>query len=213
MEGKNRPQIHRIIPTKRYSIQEAKQFFLAKQYTPPAAQHKWNQPIHFNWEAQYKLAKKMTIETKLQAFQFTILHRTVAHRRRLYFKRCVKSPYCMCNTGTHDTIEHRFLECKDVQPIWEYYQKKMFKLTNYRPLININSCLLGIVSKDTNVRNWNWIALQIKYFIHKCRLNDQIPNIVALEAMIKCQLKTLSYLAYKGKEKEDFKKQWAAWLQ
>ncbi len=93
MEGKRRPPLHKIIPAKVYSIQEAKQFFLAKQYTPPAAEQKWKQPIHFNWEAQYKLARKMTIETKLQAFQFTILHHTVAHRHRLYFKRCVSSPY------------------------------------------------------------------------------------------------------------------------
>ncbi len=154
----------------------------------------------------------MTIETKLQAFQFTILHRTVAHRRRLYFKRCVNSPYCMCNTGTHDTVEHRFLECREVQPIWQYYQNKMFRLTAYRPPINVNSCLLGIVSKDVNVRSWNWIALQIKYFIHTCRLKGEVPKTIAIDAMIQCQLKTLAYLAYKDKDKEEFRKQWAPWL-
>lgn len=79
----------------------------------PAAVVKWSSLMNLDtmdWKSVFNLPFKVTKETKLQAFQYSILHRFVPHKRLLYLQNLVTEETCD-HCGEIDTILHRFYEC------------------------------------------------------------------------------------------------------
>ncbi len=63
------------------------------------------------WKNIFCSAFHTTRETKLQSFQYRILHRTITYRKKLYDKKLVDSPnFLYCNNI--DDIKHFLLSCK-----------------------------------------------------------------------------------------------------
>ena len=61
------------------------------------------------------------MESKLQAFQFSIQHRFVVHNARLYKMGLVDSESCnLC--ARKDTIIHRYWDCRYVSVFWSYFE-------------------------------------------------------------------------------------------
>ncbi len=63
---------------------------------------------------------KHTESSKLQSFQYRILHRTITCRKKLYDMKLVDSPNCLyCNNI--DDIKHFLLSCEKTRNVWQSF--------------------------------------------------------------------------------------------
>ena len=70
-----------------------------------------------HWEQIFCLPFKCTIESRLQSFQFKILHRVAAHNYLLQKFGIVDSVSCSyCNSV--ETLEHKYYECPQILNFW-----------------------------------------------------------------------------------------------
>ena len=106
------------------------------------------------------------MESKLQAFQFSVLHRFVPHNSRLFKMRLTDSECCnLCSFK--DTILHRFWECSYVSVFWAYYQD-WYNKYNSQDMIALSAkdVLFGFFKEQSKYTK-NCCLLLAKYYIHK----------------------------------------------
>ena len=110
--------------------------------------------------------------TKLQSFQYRLLHRVITCNHWL-FKACIKpSPLCD-HCQADDTIEHFFLKCENVKLFWQRFKLWWDRIAkgNYILIdaLGDREILFGIsVSKKHFVINQ--ILIFAKKCIHDCKL-------------------------------------------
>ena len=161
---------------------EAKEVLIRGKYTKPAALTAWarsfpnaSQDDEF-WPNNFLLARKTAKETKLQVFQFKVLHRIIATRSFLHKAKLSDSPNCLNCDQVKESIEHLLLECPKVQAIWTHLLAKFNATEDMNLTLDPQNCLFGIKSSKKEIRKWNYIALILRFFIYKCRLNSQTPT-------------------------------------
>lgn len=90
------------------------------------AQAKWRSAFHDapaleDWPALYRNPFRVTRETRLQAFQFKILHRTLPCRSFLKAIQVVLSDACpFCSEK--DDVQHFLYHCRNTKRLWENIQ-------------------------------------------------------------------------------------------
>ena len=92
---------------------------LGIERTKPAAVRKWEGEGFSpkDWSDIFTVPYTCTKSTKLQSFQYQIIHRFTPTRRFLCIRKIVDSPACLRCKGV-DTIIHHFYDCPKVAKFW-----------------------------------------------------------------------------------------------
>ncbi len=144
-----------------------------------------------DWEPLFRLARKISNISKLQVFQFNLLHRNLPVNRSLTFKDIKTSPNCrLC--GQEESIEHLLLECRFALPIWIWLHNRINTAFDERFLITTPSCLLGAVPTCELIKRYNWLALQLKYYLYLCQRSETWPSIQAFQSVLSSTFRTLT---------------------
>lgn len=72
-------------------------FVSYKQQTIPTAEVRWTEELHVvqeHWPYMYTLPAACTFETKLRAFQYSIIHRYTPHKKVLFRQGLVTEETC-----------------------------------------------------------------------------------------------------------------------
>jgi len=96
--------------------------FCSYKSTPPTVQAKCegNYPsLSGEWTEIYALPFKVTLDTKLRAFQYRFLNRIVYANDKLFAFKVVDSPYCRFCKNEVESPEHLFFFCKVVDMFWK----------------------------------------------------------------------------------------------
>jgi hypothetical protein len=174
-----------------------------------AQREKWH--IHFNlnetdWQEIYKLAFKITQETKLQSFQFSLLYRFVPYKKRLCLMGLEEVNTCdYCELS--DTLIHRFVTCPTVMEFWgclETWWNECF------------SCTLHLSDKDIILGNFvqqtdyalNNIILNAKYYIHIQKCKKKIISFRCFQAILRNKIKEEAFILIKNKKGHTFYERW-----
>ena len=113
-----------IVDGKIINMQTVKPSFFYDLLIPsvtPTAQARWEADgVNFGnvWKKVYRRSFQVTTSTKLQSFQFKIIHRYFPTRRFLCIRNVVEDPFCD-NCGDVETIEHYFYACEHVKRFWQ----------------------------------------------------------------------------------------------
>ena len=130
----------------------------------------------------------MTTESKLQVFQYKILHRVIATKESLYRWNIVPSPnYPDCQSQL-ETVEHMLLQCPKTKDLWINVIRTMQENEKYKPEVSTNTMLLGLTSKRKEIRKWNYMALLTKFYIYRCRLNSKSINWQSCKAFLQYKI-------------------------
>ena len=112
------------------------------------------------------------MESKLQTFQFAILHKFIVHKAKLFKMQLVDSESCD-NCLEKDTIIHRFWECRDIKLFWNEMEEWWNTLyPNNTISLSAKIIILGFYWTKCKYSLNNCI-LQARYFIHKQLCNKQ----------------------------------------
>ena len=112
-----------------------------------------------------------------------------------------------------ENIEHLLLKCPHAAAIWtkmqEFFQEKE-QIAVPIP-INQSTVIFGQCSKDIVIRKWNYIALLVKFYIHRSRLNSNNLNWNGCKAFIMNRLEILIFNATLAKNDKE-KSKWQNWI-
>ena len=186
----------------------------------PSSIQKWSasystltQDPNQEWKNLFNSVFKYSRETKLQSFQFKIMHRTIACRHWLSNIRIIDSNICLFCKNDPDTIQHFFLLCENVNFVWVAYNKWWYGLTkeNIIDIAETNklqqNILLGFPDHSDKTLVLNFCILLAKYYIYTIKINKCnnffLPDYLIL---LKSKLKQEEYILKKNNKSHKFEK-------
>ena len=167
----------------------------------------------FDWEKIFCLPYKICRSTRLQSFQYRILHRIITCNQWLFNAKIKDNPNCeTCNCD--DTLEHFFVSCNEVRDFWSALNRLWNKRTSVLATtysITDTDIMFGILSSEKYVLNLNFILVLAKKYIHDCKMKS--PNITFLSflVLLRQELSFEEQICIKNQREQDFIEKWF-WL-
>ena len=180
--------------------------FVSKISSIPTAQKKYNEAFsthtfQLDWEKIYLLPFKTTLDTKLREFQYKILNRILYTNKMLFKFKKVDSPLCDFCEKELETIEHLFFHCTKVSMFWNDL-KSVLDSFNITIRFDIMNVLFGILDTDNISILVNYIILESKYFIYRCKLNKGCLCVSLLVDKFKKTFQTERFIAKRNNKRK-----------
>jgi len=181
---------------------------LKRHQSRTAAQKKYNEAFsthtsQLDWEKIYLLPFKTILDTKLREFQYIILKRILYTNNMLFKFKKVNSPLCDFCEKELETIEHLFFHCTKVCIFWNDLKVALNSL-NIAVRFDIKDVLFGVLDTDNTNILVNYILLESKYSIYRCKLNTGSLCIRLLVDRFKKTFQTERFIAKKKTTKSFF---------
>ena len=158
------------------------------------AKYTGEQIPHAEWSEIFSINFKCTIESRMRAFQYKILTRTLTTNRYLKFFKIVESDQCYFCKDSIETIEHLLWFCPVVSNFW----KDIFSVINNHLEVNIHlnskAILLGYQG-NKYPRLINHIFNIIKRYIYVTKCIERNLNLEIVLKMIKKHQQIEKYIA------------------
>ena len=156
-------------------------------FVPPVtSQNKWKIDIpeldETKWTLYYRLAKAMTLESKMHFFQYQILHRTLVTNSKLMYFGIKDNNNCTFCQTTKESILHLFWDCELVKEFWLSLCDFIKKNCNINLDINRRSILFGSLDCE---KSTNCILLWAKDYIYCCRCKEAKPECLGYQGVLK----------------------------
>lgn len=124
------------------------------------------------WSDIYKRPYKTARDTKLQAFQFRVVHRFLPCNRFLSNIRIKRTDTCsFC--PDEDTIQHFLFTCPTVQAFWKEVSSWFDRETDIQLNLSTRAYLFGVPESLPHAKNINFILLFTKFYIYRQKLFHQ----------------------------------------
>ena len=165
-----------IFNVSKLKSKDAYQLLLKENNRTPTCVHKWQESWSSFVDRKEQIFKRIyltTRETKLQSFQYHILHRTITCRKRLFDMRLINSNLCEICSDTIDTLPHFFLECRYIQEFWNSIKIWLCSISNdFDAIFQIDwkNILFGLDGCTDLTNVCNYIIVYAKYFIYRHRV-------------------------------------------
>ena len=181
--------------------------------TPANSQTKWitdcgNCANSIKWDKSYNLPFYCTRETKLQTFQFKLLHRRIATNNYLYKIGISLTDSCTFCEQTTETLIHLFWECEFVQKFWQDIQYWLIQ-HQVKPQdfsLNLPTCL-GLVDNTEDIL-LHHALLMGRYHIYSSKIKKTLPNLhIFSQTFLKCQ-EIEKCFAYKTNTVKKYNSKW-----
>lgn len=159
------------------SAKQAYKALLSTKKTESAAYPRWSRvgdpsfvTDREEWSRVCGRVYAPTRETKLQSFQFKILHAITPCRKFLRQIRITDDDLCP-HCGVTDDIPHFFFQCRLVHSFWITVSQWLSSQANIQlGHITRKEIILGVDSCSPNGAIANYILLHFRFYIHRQRL-------------------------------------------
>lgn len=150
---------------------------LAGKTTENTAYHRWR--LHDQstaiggWDEWGRVCRRVyqtTMETKLQSFQFKILHAITPCRKFLKQIRVANDDLCL-QCGKMDDLFHFFVHCSPVQALWTSVCRWARGHTHLSlDRISPKEIVLAVDNKSPKGGIINFMLLHFRFFVHRQKL-------------------------------------------
>jgi len=181
----------------------------------PNACKNWNNLLstEVDWPKVFKKTKKIK-EIKLRWFQMRIYYRILVTNSVL--KEMGLTPNNMCNfcKTEKDTIIHYLWQCPFSQRFWDQFVRTLKdNCDNCARLVA--SPTLVLFGSDENIvtdQGFDFLLIQAKFFVYKCRINKIKPDVCMFLKDLKNIYRQDMYAYYMEMNSERFGIKWASYL-
>ena len=160
----------------------------------PTANSRWEYQglVPEDWSVIYSIPYTCTASTKLQSFQYQVLHRYIPTRKFLHLRGIVDSARCI-NCDGIDSLVHYFFTCHTTCEFW----KTVFRFMNSRLRASRVRCtvmnvMFGVPDSLSVV---NLIILCGKHYVHTRKMRDQALCFNAFKSYLKYEYEAEKYVA------------------
>ena len=175
---------------------------------------KWSNILNLelNWKHIHSLTFKTTKNSKLQWFQYRIVHRILGTNNYLFKMNLATSDKCsLCSEGV-ETIEHLFWSCDKTNKLWEDLNQWIFENIEIELTLNLSIVLFGLLDQSNKNYVRNLIILLSKFYIYRTKLSGQAISFSALKNYLKENLLCEKYIFFKNHTAEKANCCWNPWL-
>lgn len=121
------------------------------------------------WAEIYKAPYLAARETKMQAFQFRVIHRVVPCNKFLKNIRIRSSDECsFCPQP--DTIQHFLVQCPRTKSFWDNVSEWLDRETGIQLHVSVRTRLFGVPATHPQARVINFLLMFIKFYIYRQKL-------------------------------------------
>jgi len=181
----------------------------------PTALSQWISQFPFMLDGDFKdiftLPSQITRNTKLQCFQFKILHRIFPCNYMLSKWGITDNKNCTtCNVP--DTVEHYFFYCSKCKEFWSSVENWFKKISGVYIPLKIVSVLFGITFKKTQddlLSILNFIILHAKMYIYLCKREEKPIHIQSFLKYFKYVLKIEREILILSNNEQEFERKWS----
>ena len=158
------------------------------------------------WKDYNTAAFRCTLSAKLQSFQYKILHNIVCTNKMLKQFGISPDDRCtFCNTEV-ETSYHLFVQCREVNNLWNNLADWLAPYVDLRLyILEEKHVILGMPNRILE----NWLLLQTKYYIYRCRVRNENLCLEALKKYLRCEYQTELSIAKKcDRNMQKFGEKW-----
>lgn len=174
---------------------------LGYQRSPVTSQSRWNDIFPVDQEAQqeywtgiYKSPYRAIRDTKLQSFQFRLIHRFIPCNKFLHNIKIKRTDTCSFCSGT-DTIEHFLFQCHGVQVFWKNFILWFNRETDIQLNVSLRAFLFGVPPDTPKAKVINFLLLFFKFFLYRQKLFYQGSlSLIHILQELKTRLRVEKYL-------------------
>ena len=144
----------------------------------------WNKVLSLDiprteWQELFSMNFKATLESKLRAFQYKILTRTLVTNSWLFKCKIITSDLCYFCKLEPETIEHLFWNCTHIQNLLTFIKNKLSPYIAWQTIFTCRNLILGTMEGD-KVFLTNHVFMIIKRYIYITRCKEGFLNKQAL---------------------------------
>ena len=157
---------------------------------PKKTQSRWSMDLsgylpNIDWKSTYKLQFSCTVQTKLQSFQYRILHRTLATNTLLVKIGILNVDNCTFCLSSSESTVHLFWHCNLTQSIYKSLAVWITESTGITFSLACSTVILGLSDNICNNSAINFIILATKYSIYNCKMEGCNINFRFLQNYLK----------------------------
>lgn len=137
----------------------------------PTALTRWENEglAPLKWSEILQLPYNCTRSTRLQSFQFQIIHRYIPTKKYLHLRGLAKTPICFrCNRI--DNIAHHFYLCPSVKYFWNDVFSFINECTKKRMRPTLQNVMFGMLTASPVL---NLLIIVGKCYIHSCNVRER----------------------------------------
>jgi hypothetical protein len=169
-------------------------------------QEKWEKQLNTKisqkeWNCIYATPFEITSDSKIQWFQYRIVHKIIGTNSLLHKMKITNDPLCTFCKQYDETIEHLFWECHFSKIIIN----SLFPVQSFS-FVNKTNFLLGLSVKKSHAINT--IFILTKLYIYKCKMNKHVPSINGTKNYLKYEYDNLKSIATSKNNLESFERDW-----
>lgn len=186
-------------------------YWLGIKAVKPTAVDRWEREgfIPDEWVKIFRNPYTCTKSTKLQAFQYRVIHRFIPTRRFLFVRHIVDSPKCL-QCKENDTITHHFFGCPRVAKFWEDVFKYIHGRFRERWQLNVNVIIFGMLDAPPVI---SLLILMGKHYIHSCAMHQRQVSFDAFMSYVEDMRRTEQQAAMGDSDlTSTFKNKWKAFI-
>jgi len=150
------------------------------------------------WTKIYSLPFKVTLDTKLRAFQYRFLNHILYANDELFAFKIADSLYCTFCKNEVESPEHLFFFCKVVDMFWKEVLSWIALYSNEVMDISFSDVFFGKFNVNKDFMIISRILLLAKFFIYRCKLAKKKPSLDVFKAKLKATYKLEPYVARKN---------------
>ena len=155
---------------------------------PQKIYQRWEKEIpeinQLDWADIFTITKQLTKDTKLQMFQYQILHNILVTNSKLVYYKIKTSNLCTFCNESKETIIHLFFECKKTKLLFIDLMKWLGDVCGMKIPFLKSNLLVGLFPVQDNLLQ-NLFILYFKRYVYLTRCNNKNLNIISLKEFIK----------------------------
>ena len=161
------------------------------------------------WKEVFKLPYKITYDTKLQSFQYKVLHRILPTNSLLMKCNITATELCTFCHETKESILHLFCNCSHSITIWRNIESELKIKCNLDIRFDKENIILGTFGQQCNALI-NHLILLVKRFLYICKCREELPTFTKCIFFLQEQKKIdqYSFHLYTNKKLKQIKKIW-----
>ena len=201
-------------PAKKISCKHARRILVARKFKEPLANNRLRRLGVEDIEKIneiHSLSFRMTKETKLNIFQFKLIHNILPHRALLHKMKIVDSSSCL-DCGEEETLRHLIVSCPSLSTFWS----KVFSWWNSNStcvaFFDEIKILYGYNAADSKFFLLNYYILIAKFYIFKQKTDAKPPAFPAFLVYLKEKMLIHRAAAIANRTLENFKTRWTTLL-
>lgn len=165
-----------IFLIKKCTNKDIRQVFNEQKRVTPRGKFYWNSILRdVNWRKAWLLPYKFCISNKVREIHLKILHKIYPTNMWLSNFMDIGKECSFCN-NCEESLNHLFVDCQSVKSFWKDCFFTFSVKINLKITLNVKEIICYFENDDKNIHNFvNFIILNGKFFIHKCRLSKSPP--------------------------------------